>query len=557
MKAAVRLMLVLALLAPSFASAQGTAPQPTCRLSASATTVNPNTRVRLDWTSTNTTSGYLNGVGVVAPNGFTYVVPGKNTTYTASFTGAGGTAVCTVGIAVANQGVPITGAPVSTGGGTQQNTPVVTPAPAPAQSGGGFTGGIVPAECRGASTVANCDICSLAQLGQNVANFLIGLFIPAAALLFAWAGFRYFSSRGNPILIQKAHETFRKVGIALLVAVGAWVLVMTVMNMLVHQGSMGSWDWRSLNCTETRKARLYNMNLKDYLNSSIPGLTSYTPPVNTSRGGCLAGDELTVEGFCIGSGGGVYSSGSVIDTSRNSGATSCPSGYAYTAEEGGYCQSTDPTTPDAWTEACPQGYVFTPEEGGYCVDPNNPNRWVEQDGTGGSGGQTSASRSARSAEFNNQISAACSQLGISCDIAGRIGINESSGGRNCTTSSTGAAGCMQVLATTACGVDSSISSACAACSASRQSLSPQCAPVIETIVNNQQLGVNLGVQYIYNLQNMPALQEYRSAYGDCEITAAAYYAGPGAVRQAGGIISNIRVPAGAPSAAQYVATACR
>lgn len=602
MKAGLRLLLVLALVAPAFASAQTSAktPAPTCRLYASATMVGYNTKVRLDWQSTNATAGYLTAVGAIAPNGTATVVPGRNTTYAASFSGPGGTIVCRVAVGVmaggpgTGSGAPYSGGVVNVNGttdiqgtsinagpgGSDTSPPViptdtgVTPAPttpgtvnlggnvvlptAPSVSSGvsdsggsGFVGGIVPKECRGKETIANCDLCSLAQLGQNIANFLLGLTIPAAALLFAWAGILYFSSRGNPAQITQAHKVFRTVVIAVVIALSAWILVNTVMNGLIQGTDLRGWDWKDLKCEQTRKARLYNMSLSQYLQSSLPGLSSYTAPTGgTSRGGCLVGEKLDELGFCQTSTGEIYSPGT-IQRNGGSGATSCPSGYVFTTDEGGYCQSTDASTPDAWTEACPKGYVYTQEEGGYCVDPNNPDRWVEQDGTGGT-----ASRSAKNTEFNNQLSTACTQLNVDCGIAGRIGANESSGGRNCSTSTEGAAGCMQVLATTACGIDSSISDACGACSASKRSLSAQCAPVIEAINNDPQLGVNLGVQYISNMQNMPALQQYQDQYGECQITAAAYYAGPGAVIKAGGNINNVSVPPGAMSASRYVAKAC-
>ncbi len=619
MKAAVRLLFILALVAPSFASAQTPPPAPTCTLKASAATVAPNTKVRLDWTSNNASAGYLNEVGPIPSAGFAYVVPGKNTTYAASFTGPGGSIVCRVGVAVSAPATGGGGGTVNTGG-TVTNPPVTTPntsAPTTqtgltSPTGNGFVGGIVPQECRGKSTIANCDLCSLAQMIQNLSNFMLGLSVPAAAILFAIAGIRLFGAGGVPERIKDAKKIFKTVLIGFLIIVSVWALVNTAMNMLMKGGDLGQWNWSTLDCRVYRAARLYNMSIKDYLNTSLPSLSGYTNPApilsggsafgtecpfggsmspteggnvcttgagqsypaqtGTPAAGCSVGGELTVEGFCVRPDGLVYTPSTGSSASVNGGTTggattgggisgsftSCAAGYSYTSDEGGYCQSTDPTTPDAWTEACPTGYVFTANEGGYCEDPKNPNRWVEVDGTGGSGASlTSASRSARAAEFNNQISTACAQRNLDCDIPTRLGINESAGGRNCTTSTTGAAGCMQVLATTACGVDSTISDACAACSASRQSLSAQCAPVIQAIRENQQMGVNLGVQYIVNLQNMPALQRYQNQYGECQITAAAYYAGPGAVIEAGGVIGNVRVPPKAPSASSYVATACR
>ena len=460
MKAALRLLVALALVAPSFALAQtGTAtqpPAPTCRLYANQTIVGYNTKVRLDWSSNNATAGYLTAVGAIAPNGSAYVVPGKNTTYAASFNGPGGTIVCRVAVAVqagwtagsgsgsgggsssggtsGGSGTPYSGgvvningtaylkatsidtsSSISTSGGVPTSSTVSTESwintnggintagsinisgsyintsgeistianidtnssintnnpvnisgssintnapvragdtvnlggnvtlptaqsvlPSTQSGGSGFLGGIVPQECRGASTVANCDLCSLAQLGQNVANFLLGLTIPAAALMFAWAGILYFSSRGNPTQIDRAHKIFKTVVIGFVIALSAWVLVVTVMNGLVQGRDFKSWRWDTLNCAETRKARLYNMSLSQYISSSLPGLTSYNPSSTGSAFGesCPQGGTLSVTetgNWCITSNGGYPAADP--GGAAGSGIGGSSSGYTLTAAQ--------------------------------------------------------------------------------------------------------------------------------------------------------------------------------------------------------------------------------
>lgn len=593
MKAFARLLLVLALVAPSFASAQSqTAPAPTCTLFASAATVAPNTKVRLDWTSKNASAGYLTEVGPIPAAGYAFVVPGKNTTYAASFTGPGGSVVCRVAVVVsagsgaAGGGATGTGT-TGTGTGVPTSVPnqpnVVAPTGSAggltAPTGNGFVGGLVPLECRGRSTIANCDLCSLAQLIQNVSNFLLGLSVPAAALLFAWAGIRLFAARGVAEHINAAKKIFKTVLIGFLIIVSVWALVNTAMQMLMNGGQLKDWNWRTLDCRVYRAARLYNMSIKDYLNTSLPTLSGYTnvaptsdPLYNTSQ--CGVGSTFSVAiGGCVDNTTGecTYSNCGIASGAGLPASQVCPSSSSYSSSIGGCVDNTtgectysncgvsvvsgSGSSPSGVSASrCPSGYTYTTEEGGYCENPNNPDDWVEARDVSTSGSGTRISNPQMAA----QIEAACAEItSVNCDNARRIALNESGGGRDCRTSPTGAAGCMQVLATTACGIDSSISSNCNACLASRNSTSAACSPVIDTISSNPQLGVNLGVQYIANMQNMPALQRYQDLYGACQITAAAYYAGPGAVLQAGGVISNIRVPPGAPSASSYVATACR
>jgi hypothetical protein len=432
MKAAARLLLILALAAPAFASAQSAqapAPAPTCRLYASASVVNYNTKVRLDWSSRGATSGYLTDVGAIPAGGSTYVVPGKNTTYAASFSGPGGVVVCRVGVVIQTSslsdngaaysggvvnvdgtadfrgtsidastpvntsgGTPIDTAPIGTGIDTAQpvnttghpidtapigtgvdttgnpintNQPINTtggpnlngtvnlggnvtiptaPSVAPstaAPASGGLLGGIVPQECRGNSTIANCDLCSLAQMGQNLANFGIGLTIPAAVLLFAWVGILYFSARGKESQITQAHKVFRSVVIGLVIAIAAFMLVNTIMKMLVHGTDFNGWNWQTLNCTQTRTARLYNMSLSAYLQSSLNSLSSYTPTGQTggSATGCVTG--TLVGTTCQDPSGAVVGTPTTVIT--GDGAMTCEqygSGYAVA---GGQCYPADST----------------------------------------------------------------------------------------------------------------------------------------------------------------------------------------------------------------------
>ena len=84
---------------------------PTCALNAAPTTINQGQSATLSWTSTNATSASINqGIGGVAVNGSRTVSPSTTTTYTGTFTGAGGTVTCARTITV----VPRADAPTCT-----------------------------------------------------------------------------------------------------------------------------------------------------------------------------------------------------------------------------------------------------------------------------------------------------------------------------------------------------------------------------------------------------------------------------------------------------------
>ena len=68
---------------------------PTCDMSADPTSINAGQSSTLRWSSTNATSASIDqGVGAVRVNGSRTVSPARTTTYTGTFTGAGGTVTC-------------------------------------------------------------------------------------------------------------------------------------------------------------------------------------------------------------------------------------------------------------------------------------------------------------------------------------------------------------------------------------------------------------------------------------------------------------------------------
>lgn len=607
MKAAARLLLVLTLMAPSFASAQAQkAPAPSCRLFAGATIVNYNTKVRLDWSSKNTTGGYLTEVGTIPSNGFAFVVPGKNTTYAASFTGPGGTIVCRVGIVVqaggvgsgsgatygagvlnvngavdvratsidtsvpvdangnpintgtgvntsgssvntgsgvdtapvgtginTNQPINTTGNPINTGTGINTNqpvnlngtvnlggtitfptAPVTSNAAAQTPTSGGLLGGLVPQECRGTSTVVNCDLCSLAQLGQNVANFLLGLTIPAAALLFAWAGILFFSSRGVPEQINRAKKIFMSVVIGFVIAVGAWVLVNTVMNMLVQGTDFKGWSWKSLSCAQTRAARLYDMSLSAYLTSSLPALQSYSGPTGGTAYQCTSG---TLQGGVCVDGSGATVGSPVLVSTNNSGTAGGALGCSQYGA--GY---------DVAGTQCVDG------ASGTTIGPAlRPNQLTDaqqdqlqdecDDGTQASCaklnaalGEISANAMAGVRRWDTQVSAACQVASMAdCKVVQAIMANESGG--NCNqVSGAGAVGCMQLMPTTACGIDPSLTG-CSTCTNWNDNKGANCAAVKQALLDDPTRNITIGSQELSRL--------YNKYNGDTSSVAAAYNGG--------------------------------
>ncbi len=511
-----KLRLLLFLFGPAFLlmplAAHAQVPRPTCIIGASSGSVQVGQTVNLTWQSANATAGNITSIGSVKPAGTQGVIPTPpSTTFVGTFTGPGGSGVCSITITVS----------AATGGFTDGSTNGIpstgqNPAVPPVTQSGG--NGIVPCGNIGQPGGATgCQLCNLAQLGQNIINWLLGFSIPLAAAMFAYAGYLYAISGIGIDKKKNAHEIFKNVGVGFVIVLCAWLGVQTLLKTILKDGYYQSWN--SIQCVDQSK-RPVNKTVNDLL-GTLPGLNT---KVDTSGASNINGYQ---------SGGGNYGTSqtgvdytttkSALDEACGTGDSSACNARDSFAETGKVSQQVQ----DVLSDYCGDNFQASCSAGG---------------GGGGGGGGSSSNP-----QFNQQLANACAQTNISCDIPQRIAGRESSNGNDCTTSNTGAAGCMQVLATTACRVDSSISDECGNCLRSGNSINPQCAPVIQTIRDNPQVGVNLGVQYINNLQNMPALSSLRAQYGDCQITAAAYFQGPGNVLKYNGV---------PPNAVTYVNKAC-
>ena len=87
---------------------------------------------------------------------------------------------------------------------------------------------IVPASCDG----PNCSICDLATLAQNLINAGIFIAVFLSAILFAYAGWLYLSNEAIGE-VERAKKIFLDVVLGLVLIVGAWLLVDTLLRVLL------------------------------------------------------------------------------------------------------------------------------------------------------------------------------------------------------------------------------------------------------------------------------------------------------------------------------------
>ncbi len=78
----------------------------------------------------------------------------------------------------------------------------------------------------------DCTVCDVATLAQNVLNTGIFIVIILSALLFAYAGWLYLSNVTTGEA-QRARSIFTNVVIGLVIILGAWLVVYTLMSTLL------------------------------------------------------------------------------------------------------------------------------------------------------------------------------------------------------------------------------------------------------------------------------------------------------------------------------------
>ena len=345
------------IIAPSavvFAQTSSIQRVPTCQLYLKPATISIGGSVTLSWTSTNAASGAITNVGNVGPSGSKNLLPSSAayTTYIGSFTGPGGTANCSATVTVSsgggggnngNTGSQTTtqtssgsgssnttgtqSATLGSGGGTQSST-LQNPSANGTQSTtlGSSNAGAAPSATGSASPTSNtssnplqlvpcgygvfnssdksgtatdasstgCQACSLAQLVQNLINFLIGLSIPIAAALFAWAGVLYFTSAGDTSKHSKAKGIFTNTFIGFVIVITAWLVINTFLNVIFGQGEFKAGNWFNIQCSVNRPITgTIGSVLNGVLGST--GINTLAPATSINISSLSAADQTTIQ----------------------------------------------------------------------------------------------------------------------------------------------------------------------------------------------------------------------------------------------------------------------
>ena len=82
----------------------------------------------------------------------------------------------------------------------------------------------------------DCNWASFISLAQNVLNFIVSLAVVAAAVMFAYAGWLFFSSGANTSNLEQGKKIFTSVVVGLIIILVAWLVVNTLLDVLTGRG---------------------------------------------------------------------------------------------------------------------------------------------------------------------------------------------------------------------------------------------------------------------------------------------------------------------------------
>lgn len=144
-----------------------------------------------------------------------------------------------------------------------------------------------------------CSACHLAEMGNTIVTWLIGVLFVVFAVIMAIAGWGLVTSAGNPAAKQAAKDKFMNAIIGLIIVLAAWILVDTIMRGLLSSSGgviTGYGFWADVEC---------QTQVTTQVDSAGSGTDGSTPPalgpagsVVTSPGGdsCFPGPNGVIDG---------------------------------------------------------------------------------------------------------------------------------------------------------------------------------------------------------------------------------------------------------------------
>jgi len=108
--------------------------------------------------------------------------------------------------------------------------------------------------------------CEFVELVNNVMQFLIGLSVILAVIVFIYAGYLMVLSRGDVGQVQQAKGLFANVAIGVVLMLSAFLIINTILSIMLG-GSEKALNWSSIECSYENKVGkpvTYSISLEDH-----------------------------------------------------------------------------------------------------------------------------------------------------------------------------------------------------------------------------------------------------------------------------------------------------
>lgn len=163
--------------------------------------------------------------------------------------------------------------------------------------------GLVPCGVSSGDQATECQACNLVELLQNVIMFLIGLSIPLAVAMFAWAGILYFTSASAQENISKAKKIFGSTLFGFGLAVSGWLIINTILFTILDKNQYPDSSWFRISCTTLERPT--QTTISEVLENSLG--TAPTPSAQVFNQDYVTAScpytYTLVNGKCVGSDG--------------------------------------------------------------------------------------------------------------------------------------------------------------------------------------------------------------------------------------------------------------
>jgi hypothetical protein len=375
------------------------------------------------------------------------------------------------------------------------------------------TGGIVPQACRD-NAIVGCDLCTFGQLIQNIINWLLGISILLATIMFAWAGILYFTSIGNPGKITRAHDIFKSVALGFIIVLAGWLFVETLLNALTAKNFFSDigGSWNKLECKANRLGIKGDISIGDWLKTSLPTL-AVDPSAIPTNAQQTSGTYDPTTGMYFSNDASGSTGSSYSQAFPGASAYDCPSGYiprSIAGDDATYMECINTTTGENEGISCKDGYTAKSDDSGICVSDATGRDALLNSSllTSSTGSGTGGLRGTE--QWRSDLEEACARNGLNnCALAQAVMAAES-GGRSTLVGPTKDYGLMQVTLDVARRLDPSLAG-----------------------MSDSQIAQKLTSDPAYNMDlGVRELTECVNRFGSGTDNAiACYNGGPGSIRQ--------------------------